>query len=490
MKRLGVLWSAALVGMAVLFAGLWVIALSGRVFYPFELEWQEGAMVVHVLRVRAGTPLYVPPSPSFIPFIYPPLYMYAAAGLSRLLGTGFLPLRALSVGSTVAVAALLGSWVYRETRRPAAAGATVALWLATYPLSGTWFDVGRVDAFFLLWVWMAAWLLRFGEGPAAYVGASLAWTLAFFTKQTALFVLAPLYAWLFLSRRVRAWPFLVGFPLLLGLGVGAAYRMTGGWFAYYVFRLPAGHALLPHMVTRFWWHDLLPHLGGALVLTLVAVLWGRGGWEKGFYAALLVGLVGSAWFSRIHEGGYLNVLMPAHSGLALGTGLLAGRLTFRGRWKGAHGLAAGVVLLQLMWLLYNPLPLRPPARNVAAGRALLEVLVHIRGDVLIPYHGYLAEMAGKRSFAHEMAMSDVLRGDPDGWGRRLEAMYRKDILSARWSAIVLDREDWRYIEEVRRVYEGPVRVFHDDRVFWPVTGFRTRPEYLYLGGQGMVMGRY
>jgi hypothetical protein len=49
-----------------------VIALM-RDWYPFELEWLEGASVVHVQRVLDGRPLYVPPSLDFVPFIYPPL---------------------------------------------------------------------------------------------------------------------------------------------------------------------------------------------------------------------------------------------------------------------------------------------------------------------------------------------------------------------------------------------------------------------------------
>ena len=35
--------------------------------YPFDLEWMEGGMLVHVDRLRSGEGLYVPPSADFIP---------------------------------------------------------------------------------------------------------------------------------------------------------------------------------------------------------------------------------------------------------------------------------------------------------------------------------------------------------------------------------------------------------------------------------------
>jgi hypothetical protein len=52
-----------------------IIALL-RLQYPYELEWMEGGMVDHALRVLSGQKLYVRPSLEFVPFIYPPLFTY------------------------------------------------------------------------------------------------------------------------------------------------------------------------------------------------------------------------------------------------------------------------------------------------------------------------------------------------------------------------------------------------------------------------------
>ena len=45
-----------------------------RVVYPWDIEWMEGGMLVHVYRLQNDLGLYVRPSADFVPYIYPPLY--------------------------------------------------------------------------------------------------------------------------------------------------------------------------------------------------------------------------------------------------------------------------------------------------------------------------------------------------------------------------------------------------------------------------------
>ena len=58
---------------------LFVYTSMNRIFYPFDLEWMEGGMLLHGLRVMEGKNLYVEPTSEFIPFIYPPLYSWLLA---------------------------------------------------------------------------------------------------------------------------------------------------------------------------------------------------------------------------------------------------------------------------------------------------------------------------------------------------------------------------------------------------------------------------
>ncbi|MBA3503924.1 MAG: hypothetical protein H0T65_26425, partial [Deltaproteobacteria bacterium] len=45
-------------------------AIAGRVGYPYDLEWMEGGMLHHALRIKNGEGIYVPPSIDFIPYLY------------------------------------------------------------------------------------------------------------------------------------------------------------------------------------------------------------------------------------------------------------------------------------------------------------------------------------------------------------------------------------------------------------------------------------
>src|SRR6266542_4402426 len=92
---------ASLIVAASAFMAMYLVVAFVRLGYPFELEWMEGGMVDHVRRIVAGQPIYVRPSLNFVSYLYPPLYYLVSAGLARMIGIGFLPLRLVSLVSSV-----------------------------------------------------------------------------------------------------------------------------------------------------------------------------------------------------------------------------------------------------------------------------------------------------------------------------------------------------------------------------------------------------
>jgi hypothetical protein len=97
--------------------------------------------------------------------------------------------------------------------------------------------------------------------------------------------------------------------------------------------------------------------------------------------------------------------------------------------------------------------------------------------VWVPYHPYLAVMAGKPTHAHGMALVELL------WGQgpvvdQLHFDVEQAIAARRFGAIVLDPV-W-FPPELKTVIEAnyPMRspMAGLDEVFFPVTGMRTRPE--------------
>src|SRR4029077_4434078 len=89
----------------------WVFVVLARVFilrlrYPRDLEWMEGGVLTHALRLSKGQPLYAEPSVDFVSFLYTPLYPAVLCALSRIFGLSYM------LGRTVSILAFSGALVF------------------------------------------------------------------------------------------------------------------------------------------------------------------------------------------------------------------------------------------------------------------------------------------------------------------------------------------------------------------------------------------
>ena len=176
--------AAALAGLVAIGAYLFV-ALS-RLDYPFTLEWLEGNSLVEVHRILAGQPLYPAPTVGYVPDGYPPLYFAVSALAARLFGVSYLPLRLVSLVSSLTCLALLARLVQRETGSIAAGIGAAGVFAATYFATGTWLDVGRVDSLFLALSVGGLYAARWMRGMPGAVAAGVLLAAAALTKQTGL----------------------------------------------------------------------------------------------------------------------------------------------------------------------------------------------------------------------------------------------------------------------------------------------------------------
>ncbi len=459
---------------------------ASRIAYPFELEWMEGGSLEQVRRVLDGRPLYVPPSLEFTPFIYPPLYFWAGAAAAKLVGLSFTTLRAVSLLASLASLLLLYRFARRETGSRLAGLLAAGLFAACFRIGGAWYDVARVDSLSVA-LWLGAlYLLRFGASTTSQAAAGALVALSFLTKQSALVAAAPLAFHAVLFKRRRGFPFLAA-AVAAGAGMTLLLdRASGGWFRYYVFDLPRSHAIVPAMILGFWKVDVLSGIGLACLVGVAYI--GRGLWGGDREGASLLGLAvagaaGSAWLSRMHLGGWPNVLMPLHAAVALLGGVAVYALVREataGRSRAAPWLAAAVQLAmaaQLALLVYDPRPFVPSRADRESGHDLVGSLARIPGDVLVPNHPYLATLAGKPSFAHDNAIADVLRGVRCDARSRLEREVVSAIRARRFEAVIVDEEANFLAGYLAGSYVPVARVIPRPDVFWTVTGARMRPEW-------------
>ena len=182
--------------MAVFCAGgaylLCFVALAiKRCRYPFELEWMEGGVLEHIRRVARGEPLYVRPSIDFVPFIYTPFFYFVSAGMSKILGVGFLC--AASCLIRLVISGVRVDLFDRAERngQPFRRLAATSLFVGTYRLTETFMDLARVDALFLALFLGGIYFFRFSKSIAGLVTGAMRLLLSFMTKQTALLMLLP-----------------------------------------------------------------------------------------------------------------------------------------------------------------------------------------------------------------------------------------------------------------------------------------------------------
>jgi 4-amino-4-deoxy-L-arabinose transferase-like glycosyltransferase len=480
-----------LVGTSAWYIGTYVVVALLRIGYPFELEWMEGAVANHVLRILNGLPLYVSPSVDFVPFIYAPFYFYVSAGFARVLGFSLLPLRLVSFLSSLACLAIIYAFVRRETGSRFFALVSAALFAATFRAAGAWLDIARADSLFLALSLAALYQARFSKSGLGLAAAGALFALAFHTKQTALFIALPAMAWSLATHRSRSLPLIAAFVALAAGAVPVLNYVYHGWYKYYVLDLPSHQPLLATALLPFWTRDLFATVPVAFGLAVVLLARRRPDSERRarfFYLLAGAGLVAAAWFGRLHRGGYDNALLPAYAGLAVLGAICAWALT---QTRSAPGpgqktltiavYAACIVQLGLLW--YDPVAQIPSRQDAQAGKELVATLAGFPGEVFMPHHGYLSELAGKRSFAHQMAICDVLNAGPSEVGNRLMSEIAQAIEQHRFSAIVLDHP-FLLQDVVLTHYRLQSRAFSSDNVFWPRTGVRTRPEVILVPRTG------
>ncbi|MEZ4450098.1 MAG: glycosyltransferase family 39 protein [Nannocystaceae bacterium] len=504
------------------------IVIALRITFPLELEWMEGGILHHALRIREGLPIYDAPSIDFVPFLYTPLYPALIAWLSALFPLDFALGRALSVLATIACAAGLWRAAAIEGKPRAHRAAAAGLFLAGYVFTFRWYDVARADMMMMAMVLWGALLLRqSGERPRLAWGAAILLGLAFWTKQTAavLIFAAGVAALVAAPRalfrplaRTTAWTAAI---ILLGLYAGA--WMTENWLWTYIYKLHQAHAFNAERFTRKTW-GMFVHAAPFLVILAGAGLFGdlrglvarvrkRLSDRTGPWGQVLLdpaeAAIGRRYWGALAAAGLLvsalgystqwaepNAFIP---GVCLGAAYLAVALPVGGR---AEALGLALVCLQLIFAaviepFYQPIQdrgaaglresyrLQAPSRTIpsaaareraAALRSELEAEAQA-GDprpLLALHRPWWSVLAGGPGHVGSMGLQDVSSVDQP----RLRAAMRASLRARAYREIRLEGEVPTWMRgALGGHYQGTRRIQGEDRVL-PMSG--------YMSEAGMV----
>ena len=484
-------WGARLaVAIGFAYVATFIVVAFMRLGYPFELEWMEGSSIAHLNRVLHGLPLYVKPSIDFTPFTYPPLYFIVSAWLATLTGAGFVPLRLVSILASLGCMVLVYAYVrsVSASRWPAVLAA--CMFAAVFRQGGAFLDMGRVDALFLcLTLGGAVAVRRIGSAWLAGLAGGALFALAALTKQSALFIAIPVAVALLVSDWRRGATYAATLAACFGLSAWLLNRQSGGWFNFYVFDLPRDHPVIGQLLRGFWIEDFVGPLGLALVIGAAHFFIApfRPRWRAlALDFAFITALVLTGYATRIRVGSYINVALPAFLGVSVLLGLGLATLWTQRRApspasRRAERFVALLLLAQFALLAYKPWQLLPSAADRAAGEQIVESLKRVPGPVWVPRHPYLAELAGKPSLAHELALQDVLRSGSSEQSAPLRAEIQAAARTRRFDLLVLDDETWVH-HEFAPYYRHAAEMFaaNESGLFWPRSGFVTRPDFVWV----------
>lgn len=428
--------AAALLGLTLI-GGYLAVAIA-RLNYPFTLEILESNSLVEVHRILAGQPLYAAPSVSYVPDGYPPLYFGLSAAVASVLGQSYLPLRLVSLASSLACFAVTARLVQRETRSAAAGMAAAGVFAATYFATGTWFDVARVDSLFLALSVAGLYVTRWMRGTGGAVTAGLLLGAAFLTKQTALAEgVAALAAVAIGPRRRLAVPAALTYAVVVGGSTLALGLASHGWYVYYVFQQMSQHALSAASAGQFWTGELLPALGIAICAAVLGA--------RRTPLVLLAGCAALAVESiaaRAQTGSNLNDLLPAYLAVALLAGLALGGQPGLWRpgkartWAEAGAAALVVAQLALLGTGFHPSRAIPSAADRAAGLRLESAVRALGGTVAIPADPGLALMAGLPEAEDQVAAADILRASDQVPKVTFAGSVARAVAARRFTAII------------------------------------------------------
>jgi hypothetical protein len=470
----------ALLGLGhVLF--VYYVALS-RIGYPFELEWLEGGVLASVQEVLAGRPIFAKPSLEYVPFLYTPLYDYVGAGAAALFGASFTTLRALTLLCT---SFLLAGLAWQQWRAREGLGATLlapGFFAAAFVPTATFYDVARGDVMCVALLFAGFLVARFREGVTAAIAGGVLCGLAVFTKQPAAAVGAAVGVGLLLRRTRDGAAFLAAFVVVAG-GLCVAEEMrSGGWFSYYAWLVPRGHALDSALYVGFWSGDLF---GTSPLLTLLAAcgliaLTAAALRDPAARIDLLfaVALIGSSFVSSLHTGGWRNVNVAAFLALSFVAARWCGRAA---AWCARDGRRPALVLLALVltahfaMLFRTPEGLIPRAPDLADGERLVEFLRSEPGPVMVMENPYLAVRAGKPATAHGVAVADLIRSAPSPQRDEFLATLRDRLASHHYAMIIL-HSPWPALDPW---YEALQEIRYEGDAFLPVNGPENRPALIY-----------
>jgi hypothetical protein len=427
---------------------LYFILAVPRLLFPYEIEWFEGIVLDHVLRIVHGKPVFAAPSIEMVNLPYQPLYYFVTAGAMQIFGAGYFAGRFVSFFSVIVSSILIILIIRRETRSWWYAFIGSALFFAAYGVTGFFYEIARIDSLMLTCLIASVAMLLLRKNHFTLILSALFLALSFFVKQESVFYFLPVIIWLALSDKRRA--LILSFSLILFLSVGVLLfgLESGHWYFYFTFELPRT------LSAAIRWDKTI---GGVIVYTssvfaasviIMSSFWIMN-WstkkEKMHSSMGLLTLLVIAGCIQIgvqfgYPGTNKNILMPFVLFLSVTIPIMAWHVGHNSGLQ-VRNLVLVALLIQFGGLFYSfrnaPLVVFT-RKDYQSGERFMKELRSLPGDVLLPEHGFISFQAGKKTFAHTYVVNEY-RSIRDSISARLGNEWEDAFTAQKYTAIIVDK---------------------------------------------------
>ena len=444
------LYALPLLAATIMFCMMvWVIAM--RWHYPYQLEWIEGSVLQHVVRLTESKPIYQLPDMTFAPALYTPLYYYVSAAVAEVMGNNLPTLRLVSIVATLGSGFCISGIAWKLTQSRLAAVLAFLMVATPFRFTGFWFDVARVDSlwsFFLLATVLSLVHIKTNQQMQRWIlVASALCVCAVYTKQTTLFLMP------FFAVAVLLWNgfrcaalFTIWSAALLILLCLVFQWQSDNLFYFFTMQMAANHNMTSGFPLHFFKGDLLESVPVILIFVFYGLLKQcrivpRIGWG---WVIILLGFMGMTLLARLYAGGAKNVTMPMHFLLvALAVTGFSMLLKSNGKLPNKKAaiftaLCSLLFTLNIVFSVYIPQWLIPSVQDKAYGDALVKRIAAVPGRVCLSRDGYLAYLAGKDFCAHETQLTDILNGGVSTVSNPLIDDAKKRIMGGYYDVLIVD----------------------------------------------------
>jgi hypothetical protein len=401
--------------LTALSISVFVVLLINQLNFPLNLEEMEGTILQHVRRLAAGLPIYVQPSPEFVPLAYNPLYYLISIPFGWVFGLNLTALRLLATLALVGCGVLMYFIVARHAESKRWGLVAAGLFAASYRAMDAYLNGVHADSWFLFTVLLGSYVIDLNRSRRWNITGFLVLVSAFWFKQHgALFVVGGV---LYLTWRegikssLVYWilaailgPFLYWFIAPIFLGDYMRYftlDVPGSWS---VLRLSTIFRIIEHVLRWF------PILAVMSVVELLGKVW-RDYHRLSIWHVQLLFAVMSGFMGVMDPGSSDNIFAAMDTFFIL-MGVLGLYRLFTRPNTVYRLFALAVLSLCFVFLAYNPLNFVVSPAAHEKYDEFVGFLKSLDGTVYAPQLGQLDRGFELYPTLNWVAIEDLVRG-PD-----------------------------------------------------------------------------